>query len=252
MIFGRKRRSGDPVDVEAPAGEIEAIDEADADLDEAELDDAERDDAELDDAEDADEPIEDDDDQDWREDGPFDIDEVELADDPVERLDLGSLIITPWEGLGLQLQVNEATQQVSAALAIWDDSGLQLALLAAPTSGGLARETREDVVAESQGAGGRAEIVTGPFGPEVRRVLPVTGPNGEELYQEARIWTVEGPRWMLTGTLIGKAARTDEESAALPFVEFFRNVVVRRGDGPLAPGELIPLTMPKGLEKSDG
>ena len=46
--------------------------------------------------------------------------------------------------------------------------------------------------------------------------------------------------------------RFDEESAALPFVEFFRNVVVRRGDGPLAPGELIPLTMPKGLEKSDG
>ena len=31
---------------------------------------------------------------------------------------------------------------------------------------------------------------------------------------------------MLTGTLIGKAARTDEESAALPFVEFFRNVAM--------------------------
>ncbi len=250
MIFGRKRRSGDPVDVEAPAGEIEAVEEADSDLDEPELDDAELDEAQAE--SDEDEPAEDDDDRDWREDGPFDIEEVELADDPVERLDLGSLIITPWEGLGLQLQVNEATQQVSAALAIWDDSGLQLALLAAPTSGGLAGETREDVVAESQGAGGRAEIVTGPFGPEVRRVLPVAGPNGEELFQEARIWTVEGPRWMLTGTLIGKAARADQDDASKPFVEFFRNVVVRRGDGPLAPGELIPLTMPKGLGKSDG
>lgn len=248
MIFGRKRRAGD-----APSDEVGPDEALETEAAAATLDDEAEpmDDAELDEEALAADP-DGDADADWREDGPFDIDEVEVADDPVHRLDLGALILTPWEGLGLQLQINEASQQVSAALAVWDESGLQLALLAAPTSGGLAAETREDVIAEAQNAGGRAETIAGPFGPEVRRVLPVPGPNGERLYQEARIWAVEGPRWMLTGTLIGKAARSGEEAASAPFVEFFRNVIVRRGDGPLAPGELIPLTMPKGLDGSDG
>ena len=45
---------------------------------------------------------------DWRADGPFDSEEVDLTDDGVARIDLGAVIVTPWEGLGLQLQVNEA------------------------------------------------------------------------------------------------------------------------------------------------
>ncbi len=31
-----------------------------------------------------------------------------------------------------------------------------------------------------------------------------------------------------------------------PFVELFRNLVVRRGDKPMVPGELIPMKLPDG------
>src|SRR6185369_3578194 len=115
---------------------------------------------------------------DWRADGPFDSEEVELADDQVARIDLGSLIVTPWEGLGLQLQMNEATRQVQAVTAVWKNSGLEVTLFAAPASGGLAEELREDAVDEAEQAGGNATLAQGPFGSEVRRVLPQEGPGG--------------------------------------------------------------------------
>ncbi|HMQ39371.1 MAG TPA: DUF3710 domain-containing protein [Micropruina sp.] len=260
MIFRRKGKA-EPVD--EPVEEVTEVD-ADTDPDADQLDagpDADQDDdgedddgdgelpAELSDDEDEDdeddEEPDDVEDVDWRADGPFDHDEVDLAADEVERLDLGALILTPWEGMGLQLHVNETTQQVVAALAFWEQSGLELALLAAPTSGGLADELREDLSEEAVEAGGSASTAVGPFGPELRRVLPAEGPSGEQLFQVSRTWFAEGPRWLLRGTLLGEAGLTeDEEGAAAPFVEFFRNVVVRRGSGPMVPGEVIAMTMP--------
>lgn len=235
-------------DAEVAADEVgdddaaaEADDDADAELAEAE-DDEDDDESDEDDADDdeADEEA-----VDWRADGPFDFEEVDLSVDEVQRLDLGALILTPWEGMGLQLQVNEGNQQVVAALAFWEQSGLELALLAAPTSGGLGDELREDLTEEAEQAGGSATTAVGPFGPELRRVLPAEGPSGEQLFQVSRTWFAEGPRWLLRGTLLGEAGLTeDDEGAAAAFVEFFRNVVVRRGDGPMVPGEIIAMTMP--------
>ncbi|MBK8459451.1 MAG: DUF3710 domain-containing protein [Micropruina sp.] len=239
MIFGRKRQAPESVDVEAPDVEIsEDVVEDEAELLQGETP------AELTD----DEPITVEAPGDWRADGPFDIEEVDLEADQVNRLDLGSLIVTPWEGMGLQLQVQEGSKQIHAALAVWENSGIELTLLAAPTSGGLAAELREDLLEEAEQAGGNAVVATGPFGPEVRRVLPAEGPNGEQLFQVARIWFAEGPRWLLRGMLMGEVGLTEgEEPAAKPFVEFFRNVVVRRGDRPMVPGEVIVMKLPQGI-----
>lgn len=229
---------GEAEDGEAEDGEAEDG-EAEPDADDelpAELSDDDEDDAADDDVAD---------DTDWRADGPFDHDEVDLTADEVERLDLGSLILTPWPGMNLQLHVDEASQQVIAVLAVWEQSGLELALLAAPTSGGLADELLEDLTEEAQQAGGSATTAIGPFGPELRRVLPAEGPAGEQLFQVSRTWFADGPRWLLRGTLLGEGGMTEnDEGASAPFVEFFRNVVVRRGDGPMVPGEVIMMTMP--------
>ena len=130
MIFGRKRRSVDiePVDTEEEALEIVGNDAGDheSEVDE-ELADGTREPLSLDEGEfedgdlDADELAAEDevsedfaDPVDWRSDGPFDTDEVELSGDSVTRVDLGALVVTPWDGLGLQLQVNEATRAVQA------------------------------------------------------------------------------------------------------------------------------------------
>lgn len=182
---------------------------------------------------------------DARDDGPFDVDEVELGGDEVQRIDLGTLILTPWPGLNLQLQVQEATKQVRAITGIWRKSGIEVALYAAPASGGLAIDQQEELIEQAQQAGGSAEVGDGPFGPELRRILPQTGPNGEQLFHVSRVWFAEGPRWLLRGTLMGEAALPDGDAKARPFVEFFRNLIVRRGDKPMVPGELLTMDLPK-------
>lgn len=182
---------------------------------------------------------------DAREDGPFDIDEVELDGDEVQRIDLGTLILTPWPGLNLQLQVQEPTKRVRMITGIWRKSGIEVALYAAPASGGLAAEQQEELIEQAQQSGGSAEVGDGPFGPELRRILPQTGPKGEQLFQVSRVWFAEGPRWLLRGTLLGEAALPDGDAKARPFIEFFRNLVVRRGQRPMVPGELLTMDLPK-------
>lgn len=251
MNFGRRRGNAEPEepteenlpldadqedpDQEAsPEDEVDEADDVDQEADEAELDELLAD--------------QDESDEDLRADGPFDFEEVDLGVDEVTRVDLGTLIVTPWPGLNLQLQVNEGTKQVQALTGIWQKSGLEVALFAAPASGGLARELRDDIVEEAQQAGGTAEIAQGPFGAEVRRVLPQQGPKGEQLYHVSRIWFAEGPRWLLRATLLGEAALGQDETKAAPFLEFFRNLVVRRGDKPMVPGEQIPMELPRAKE----
>ncbi len=254
MIFGRKRKSAttDPIDTEEESLEIVGDDggehEVDVDVDTgADVDYDEVDDEAA--LEAAEEAVSDDagEDVDWRADGPFDSEEVDLTDDGVTRIDLGAVIVTPWEGLGLQLQVNEADRQVQAVTAVWKNSGLEITLFAAPASGGLAEELREDAVDEAEQAGGTATLADGPFGSEVRRVLPQEGPGGEQMFHVSRIWFAEGPRWLLRGTLLGEAAVGEADAPVVaPFVELFRNLVVNRGDKPRVPGELIPMTLPDG------
>jgi len=248
VIFGRKRAGEQPVDTETSqadevdtaeieASEGDAAAEEPTDEGDAAADEVDEDEAEAGPEADA---------VDLRADGPFDIDEVDLTGDEVTRIDLGTLIVTPWPGLNLQLQVNEATKQVRAVTGIWQKSGIEVAVFAAPASGGLADELREDILEEAGRTGGNAELADGPFGKEVRRVVPQTGPNGEQLFHVSRIWFAEGPRWLLRGTLLGEAALdSGKEAKAGPFLEFFRNLVVRRGDKPMVPGELITMELPK-------
>jgi hypothetical protein len=236
--FGRKRTPlAEKID-DAEGREIvgedaeEAVDDPEAEL-------VDVDDEEL-------EELEPSGDEDWRADGPFDYDEVELSGDQVTRIDLGTLIVTPWDGLGLQLQVDEQTRQVRSVTGVWHDSGIELSLYAAPASGGLADDLRAEAVEEATQAGGSAEIVTGEFGPELRRVLPQTGPKGEQLFHVSRVWYAEGPKWLLRGTLLGEAALDPDAVEAAPFRELFRNLVVRRGSSPMVPGEPIAMTLPEG------
>ena len=259
-MFGRKRNqaaeTGEAVEAVETVETVETVEEAvegaeaaveDADPIEA----ADEDDDDEYDGIDAvpPEPVE----VDWRADGPFDADEVELGD--VQRLDLGALIVTPFEGLQLQLQVNQETKQAGAFTAIWRQSGLEVALFAASAGGGMAEEFREDVLDETAQAGGKATIEDGPFGPQVRRLLPeatdqppAKGKGNTKAGQRIHVswvWFAEGPRWLLRGTLLGQAAIGAADSAeAAPFVEFFRNIVVRRGGKPMVPGAPIPLDVP--------
>ncbi len=190
--------------------------------------------------------------RDWRGAGPWDLTEVDLEIEPLPgraRIDLGSMIITGFGGAELRLQVAEETQQIVSAMLIKGDSALELGAYAAPRSGGLWPELREEIVEAATEAGGSAALVEGPFGVELRRLLPVTTPDGEQGYQPSRMWVVEGPRWLLRGILYGQAALEDHlDPPVADLLTAFREVVVRRGDEAKSPGDLLPLVIPPDVE----
>ena len=233
MIFGRKKRAAteaeeavvDTVD-EVEAEEAEAADEPSSIEEQAALWDADFD-------------------RDW---GPFDIDEVELeADaDEVKRLDLGTLVLTPFEGMTLQLQVNKETNKVQSLLVGDGQSALEVGVFAGPAKSSMVDEIRSEIIRVTQQQKGRIELVQGPFGAEVRRALPVTDPNGNPAMHVSRTWLVGGPGWVLRGVLLGKATfEPTNEDAQVALEEFFSNLVVRRGTEPAAPGSLLPMTVPQ-------
>ncbi|SER62218.1 Protein of unknown function [Propionibacterium cyclohexanicum] len=186
--------------------------------------------------------------KDWRTEGPFDITEVDLEADDVERLDFGSLVLTPFDGMQLQLQVNQATQEVQAVLVVQGQSVLELSLFAAPAHHSMLPTIRAEMMENTNSAGGTFTLGKGPFGTEVRRVVPLTTPDGQHGYHVSRTWFAQGPRWLLRGVLMGEAGVSEGiEGPAELLYEFFANTVVRRGERPMVPGDLIPLSLPENL-----
>ena len=243
MIFRRGKKSPESEPLETHR-DTEPVEEQSAEASEAEPATAEETDEGALDVEELDSRF-------WREQGPYDIAEVDLDDEEPEdspRIDLGSMILTGFPGAELRLQVSEETQQIVSAMLISGNSALELGAYAAPRSGGLWSELREDMMQTATEAGGSASIVEGPFGVELRRLLPVTTPEGEEGYQPSRMWVAEGPRWLLRGIVYGQAALEEgEEPPVAELLAAFRKVIVRRGDEAMAPGDLLPLTMPANL-----
>lgn len=246
------RRMAPPEDVEA-SDDVEATDAVEDESAVSELSDSD----ELSDtAEDSDSPSDEDEtdwaaydlEQDWRHDGPFDYDEVDLEADDIERLDLGTLILTPAEGMELRLQMNEETQQVTSAMILLGDSALELTLFAAPRTGGMWADVRTEAIAATEEIGGSAILAKGPFGTELRRLVTVRTEDGTEGYQPSRTWVAEGPRWMLRGVVYGQASMTDEiEPPADVLHDVFCNLVVRRGNDAKAPGDIVSLELPEAL-----
>jgi hypothetical protein len=186
---------------------------------------------------------------DVRAEGPFDsteVDESVLEDD--ERIDLGALVVTGMPGMELGLQVDEQSGVVQAVLLMLEDSALELRAFAAPRTSGIWDEVRQEIAAEASRMGGTATETDGPFGTELVLVVPVEDPEGQIFSQTSRVIGVDGPRWLLRGTVLGRAAV--EADAALPMEETLRNTVVVRGDEPMAVRESLPLTLPPGAQPS--
>jgi hypothetical protein len=180
--------------------------------------------------------------------GPYDSTEVEPELlEAEDRIDLGALVITGMPGMELRLQVDEQSNEVQAVLLVLEDSALELRAFAAPKKAGIWSEVRREIAAEATRMGGTASETEGPFGTELVLVVPVEDPeNGQIFSQTSRVIGIDGPRWLLRGTVLGRAAV--EPEAAPPMEESLRNVVVVRGSEPMAPREALGLRLPAGAE----
>ncbi|PZF79207.1 DUF3710 domain-containing protein [Jiangella anatolica] len=176
--------------------------------------------------------------------GPFDESEVELDDARKGRVDLGGLLVQAAPGMKLQLQVDQRTGNATSAVLAIDDAAVQLIAVAAPRSSGLWAQTRLQIGEDAKRRGGRAEEAPGPFGTEMRLVVPVQAPDGKQVLQPSRVSAIDGPRWMLRATFLGKA--TNDAATFQRFVELVKQTVVIRGQAPMAPGDVIVLKPPAG------
>ncbi|MDQ6688104.1 MAG: DUF3710 domain-containing protein, partial [Actinomycetota bacterium] len=132
--------------------------------------------------------------------GPYDLaDLADLADagPDYDRIDLGGLLVVPFEGSELQLQVDEQSGTVLAALMVGPTGAVELAAFAAARSGDLWTDVRREIAADVTQRGGTATEQQGPFGPELACLVPVVLPDGQQLTQPSRVVGVEGPRWLL-------------------------------------------------------
>jgi hypothetical protein len=182
-----------------------------------------------------------------RAEGPFDSTEVDAEVlEAEDRIDLGSLVISAIPGMELRLQVDEQTGQVQAILLVLEDSALELRAFAAPKSSGIWSEFRREIAAEASRMGGTATEAEGSFGTELVLVVPVEGPEGQIFSQTSRVVGIDGPRWLLRGTVLGRAAVEPDAAGAMEAA--LRNVVVVRGSEPMAVRESLPLQLPPGAE----
>lgn len=174
--------------------------------------------------------------------GPWDRDETSVDEQAEGYLDLGGLVVKGMDGVELRLQVEDQEGTIAAVLLAGPDSGLELRAFAAPRNGGIWDDVRTDIAAETVRRGGTAEEADGEFGTELTLSVPVQTPDGRQAVQPSRIVGVEGPRWLLRGTFLGKSALQPDPEG--PLETAFRDVIVVRGNEPMAPRDMITMRMP--------
>ena len=178
--------------------------------------------------------------------GPLDVSRIESRDG---YLDLGSVLVRPRPGLGVRLELDEKTQRPRAVALDLGDGSVQVQAFAAPRSEGLWDEVRRELVQSLRDTDGAEPTVEeGPFGLQVVTRFPATASDGTRGFRLARFVGIDGPRWFVRAVFTGTAAVAAESAAALD--EVVRELVVVRGDQPMPPRDLLPLTVPEGAVRT--
>lgn len=177
-----------------------------------------------------------------RRDGPFDISERSPGGEGSGYVDFGPLKVRGRVGFDIRVQADQNSEHVNALLLVTAEAGLELRAFASSRSGGLWDEVRAELIAEVERLEGTYQVVDGTFGPELHLRIPATTQDGEVGFQPSRVVVVEGPRWMLRGTFLGKEALEPSDDG--PLFRALREVIVDRGPDAMAMREPLHLELP--------
>jgi hypothetical protein len=174
--------------------------------------------------------------------GPLDISEVRSAD---QYVDFGSIRVPASEDLQLRLEIEEETKRIVAITIDSAESSLQIQAFAAPRHEGIWHEIRAQIASALAQQGAEVQEGIGTLGHEIASRQPILDEAGNLVgHKIARFIGVDGPRWFLRGVISG-AALTDPIAAGR-IETLFRKIVVNRGETPLPPRDLLPITVPGG------
>jgi len=172
--------------------------------------------------------------------GPFDVAEVE--GDGTDRADLGSLLVPAIADRELRLQVDEKSGQVRSVMLAGSDGACEFQAFAAPRNGDLWADVRPQIAADMARRGGQATEREGRWGTELLCQMPVKRPDGTDALQPSRIIGINGPRWMLRASFLGRPALDPDQTTE--WEDALAKVVVRRGEQAMPVGEPLPVKLP--------
>jgi hypothetical protein len=172
--------------------------------------------------------------------GPFDVSQVD--GDGIERADLGSLLVPAIADRELRLQVDEKSGQVRSVMLAGSDGAVEFQAFAAPRNGDLWSEVRPQIAEDMARRGGQATEREGRWGTELLCQMPVKRPDGTEATQPSRIIGINGERWMLRASFLGRPALDPDNTSE--WEDALAQVVVRRGEQAMPVGEPLVVKLP--------
>ncbi len=175
--------------------------------------------------------------------GPFDFSDVENTE---EYLDFGSILVKPVAGLKVRMDVEQSNQRVIAVSLELAESRVQLMAFSASKSSSLWPGISDKIRADIASQKGEIFQRDGEYGQELLAQVPQQLPDGRAGHVALRFVGIDGPRWFLRAVIGGAAISDQDASKAID--DLVRSVVVNRGDKPLPPQELLPLSVPSNAQ----
>lgn len=176
--------------------------------------------------------------------GPWDGSERTVDPDDRGSVDLGGIVVKGRAGFELRLQTDQESGAVQAVLLVATDGAAELRAFAAARNTQLWDTVRTEIGADAARRGGTATELEGKYGTELRVKAQVKTPDGKTGTQTSRIVGIQGPRWLLRVTYLGKPAGDPDPEHVLE--ASVRDLIVVRGDVAMPPREQIPLRLPPG------
>lgn len=175
--------------------------------------------------------------------GPWDASEVDVPEDDPSYVDLGGLIVKGREGVELQIPTDAGSGEPRAVVFVAEDSVVEVLAFASSRSGGLWGDVRTEIIEEAERLHGEVEEHGGSFGTELQVQVPVETPDGKPGTQPSRIIGIDGPRWLLRATFMGREALEPAPDGVLESA--LRDVIVVRGQDAMAPRQQIKVALPE-------
>ncbi len=169
-------------------------------------------------------------------------DSEETPTDEMPRLDLGGLQVPVLPETEIRVELNEQKQPIAVTI-LHAESAVQLLVFAAPRRDGIWDEVRGEIVDSVRADGGQVEEILGDFGIELRASMRGEVTPGQFVEQQLRFVGFDGPRWFVRGVYSGPAAAGEQSAVLLDSV--LADLIVVRGEEPMAPRDPLPLRLPR-------
>ena len=164
----------------------------------------------------------------WSEPGPRNYGDVDTSEGYV---DMGAILFPARPGMQLRTQVADDGTTVLQILVVLGNSGIQMSVAAAPRSGGVWDELRDEIRSGFE-----------------KQDMPMQMPDGRSATSRMRILGREGDRWFARIDIIGPAAA--DADAGLEIEKVIDRIVVRRDEHPRTRLELLPVRLPAGAQEA--